>query len=299
MAVGGAVLSAALLLVVGLVARKRPGIVSLPVGVLLLAFGFTSIAGGETLRENLRKPYVIGTPETGGYMYANAVLASDLETVQARGLLASSDWVVSDGRPGLVEGHEGENVFRIACRNCHTVNGYNAVAPLVEGASVAALQSTVRTLDKRRGGMPPFPGNDREADELAHFLAGLDGEVGPLPELIADNDVAGRAKALLDQHCLSCHSLGDAEEDRPGLLAPIEGWTAEEAYTNLGRLSELDEAMYDFEGTDAERRILADYLSELGGGNQPPAEMEAAEGELSKANGGASRDQDAGKVGTL
>jgi mono/diheme cytochrome c family protein/cytochrome bd-type quinol oxidase subunit 1 len=266
MTAGGAVLYTVLLLTVALVARKRPGIVSLPVGVLLLMFGYTSLAGAELIRENLRKPYVIGTPETGGYMYVNAVRTGELEAVRARGVLASSKWLVSDGRPALADDHEGGNLFRIACRACHTVNGYNAVAPLVAGISVAALQATVRTLDKRRGRMPPFPGNDAEADQLALYLAGLDGDVGRLPEPIAANDAVGRAKALLDEHCLSCHSLDDAQDDPPALLSRIEGWTAQEAYTNLGRLSELNEEMYDFEGTDAERHILANYLGELGGG---------------------------------
>jgi mono/diheme cytochrome c family protein len=164
-----------ILAVVVALARKWPAIVSLPVGLALLITGYGSIAGAEFVRENLRKPFVIGNPASGGYMYVNGVRTQDLVATQARGLLAQARWTISVRGSAEPEIEQGTQIFRVACRGCHTLDGYRAVGPLVSGKPLQAIEATLRTLEVRRGRMPPFPGSESELLALARFLAGLDG----------------------------------------------------------------------------------------------------------------------------
>jgi mono/diheme cytochrome c family protein len=258
--IGGAAAYTVLLVIVLLLARRKPTIVSLPVGILLLAFGMMSIGGGEFIRENARKPWVIGNADTGGYMYANGVRAGVLHELRGAGLLAESRWLLPPGVGESQRHAEGRNLFRVACRSCHTLDGYNAIRPLVAGKPEPILSGVIATLENRRGRMPPFPGSAAERAALAQFLAGLAGA----PDVVAAKPDGAR---LLEDHCLSCHAL---EEDGglPGLLPLIDGWDAEEAFENLGQLSELNDEMPDFEGSDEERRTLAEHLAELAGGGR-------------------------------
>jgi len=192
-------------------------------------------------------------------MYVNGVRVADLATTQEKGILAGALWVVPAAGDGDPEVARGRQVFELACRGCHTLHGYKAMAPLVQDRPLAAIEATVRTLDVRRGRMPPFPGNPEEGRALARFLASLDGVLEPAA--VVGADAAGRGKALMEEHCLSCHSLD--QKDPPPLLPRLIGWTPEKAYESLGRLNKLNEEMPDFGGTDAERRVLADYLAGL------------------------------------
>ena len=255
-----AILYVVLLAVVVARARRWPRVVSLPIGIALLVTGYGSIAGAEFIRENLRKPYIIGGPAGGGYMFVNGIRPQDLEATRASGLLAQARWLAPLPAGAGREAAEGAQLFRVACRGCHTLGGYKAVAPLVRDKPVAAIEATLRTLEVRRGRMPPFPGSDAEIRPLARFLAGLDGVVEPEPAA----EAAERGRALLEEHCLSCHSLRSAADDPPALLPRrLQGWTAERAYAELGRLKRLNEQMLDFAGSDEERRALADTLAGL------------------------------------
>ena len=53
------------------------------------------------------------------------------------------------------------------------------------------------------------------------------------------------------------------------MAAMVKGRDAATMYDLIGRLEQVNEAMPPFEGTDAERRALADYLATL---SEKPAE---------------------------
>jgi mono/diheme cytochrome c family protein len=57
-----------------------------------------------------------------------------------------------------------------------------------------------------------------------------------------------------------CHA---PESDFP-MANYLRGQDANAFYAAIGRLAELNELMPPFEGTDAERRALAEYLAGLG-----------------------------------
>lgn len=252
-----AALAAVLLLALALLARRRPGLISLPAGIVLLALGFAAIGGAELVREDLRKPFLIGAGQRG-YLYANGLTPAELEETRATGLLARARYPGAD-LAALDAAGRGEVVFRLACRSCHTVNGHRPIRRFVDGKPVAAIQAALGRLEKLRGRMPPFPGNAAEQRDLARWLAGLDGVVEPEPPAPAGQDPIARGRAVAEQKCAICH--GDAP-----LPPRVAGWSEERAYQAIGRLHELNDAMPDFDGSDEERRVLAAYLAALGAG---------------------------------
>ena len=253
--VATSLLAAGVLLAVALLSRRWPRLVSLPSGILLLALGFGSIGGAEFVRESIRKPFVIGGGERG-YLYANGLTPAEVSEAREHGLLSRARWAATP-ESGDARGR-GEDLFRLACRACHTVSGYRAIRTYVDGRPLAAIAAALPRLDRLRGRMPPFPGNADEQRDLALYLAGLDGTIEAAPRP-GEGQVA-RGRAVLDQHCLICHA------DLP-LRPRVVGWTEDHAYEALGRLSALNPAMPDFDGTDDERRALAAYLAALAAGN--------------------------------
>ena len=89
----------------------------------------------------------------------------------------------------------------------------------------------------------------------------------PAPRRQSAEEELGNRK--LRTHCLSCHVVDGPREKNP--LAPkVKGWTRQQAYDNVGRLSKLNKAMLlDFQGTEEERRALAGALERLGAGKHP------------------------------
>jgi mono/diheme cytochrome c family protein len=259
-----------------------------------LVFAFVAMGAGEWVREDLRKPYVIGN-----YMFVNGVrvapawAAGDgglpreadrfaLSSVRRTGLLQASLW------PHLAPAHagddaaqrfeaEGREVFRLACSQCHSIDGYLAIRPLVAGRQQEALATMIGrftagdqapadtgTLWTWRGRrMPPFAGSDAERDALAGYLAGLGGSPPHLPAPPGAASGGSPAAAYFTENCSPCHGEG-ADFPIGG-----RGRTAAELYEMLGRLSEVNEAMPAFEGSDELRKALADYLAAL-----PPARQE-------------------------
>jgi mono/diheme cytochrome c family protein len=271
----------------------------------LLLFGFLGMAGGEWIREDLRKPFVIGY-----YMFVNGVRLPDpkevprppegvafaedrysLNALNRTGVLPVSLWhdvaappapdaEIDDTTLELQQAAGGE-MFKLLCSQCHTRNGYNAVLPLVKGKSVGALDGTLRRLARvtnhegetidwadwlkpgsrlrtwRNRRMPPFAGTDAERRALAVYLARLG---GARPEQLA---AAAESAALGDRHfeeyCSPCHA---ADSDWP-MAERIGGRDAAEFYELLGRLEEINEDMPPFEGTEQERRAVAEYLEGL------------------------------------
>jgi mono/diheme cytochrome c family protein len=289
----------ALLTIVLVQARSRT--YRWPAAAVLMTLGLVAMGGGEWLREGLRKPYVLGQvmfvngvrlppPAAAPAPPAThvAVFGSDRFTpdaLHATGVRAASAWLrpvppdlmADHDYPARAE-HQGRELFRALCASCHTVDGYVAVRPLVAGKNVAALDGMLaklampvdaagapaawnapdlrlRTWRDRR--MPPFTGTDEERRLLAVYLALLG---GASPSSITADAAApaGVGQAFYDSNCAACHA--------PDAMAPFDakGRAAAEFYEMIGRLPAISEAMPPFEGTDAERRALSEYLTTLG-----------------------------------
>jgi len=150
---------------------------------VLMVLGFVAFGGAEFVREDMRKPYVIGR-----YMFVNGIRLPALEgvpqppaeaawqaedpfainTLQATGVLTAAKWdntpVEFDSVEGVVlatadrsEGAStedllaieiaaGREVFKLECFTCHTIGGHLGIRPLVEGLSPTAIEGTLDRL---------------------------------------------------------------------------------------------------------------------------------------------------------
>ncbi len=176
----GYILAAAVIaiLVTALFGLARPRWV--PRVALLVPFilGIWMLGHFERTREFIRKPYVIAD-----YMYANGVRTRDLPICQRDGILthatyASVHEVTDDNR--LTAGRE---VFTLACSRCHTTDGVNSMVAKFETLygpapwDAAKTAGKVKWLHGTRPYMPPFPGNDAEAEALVVYIQHV-GETG-------------------------------------------------------------------------------------------------------------------------
>ncbi len=300
---------AALLLL--FIALIRPAGYGLSSAVGLLILGQLAFAGGEWVREDLRKPYVIGQ-----YMFVNSVrlpaaqgapgapagmeqYAADrfsLPELNKTGVLSASLWNrapqgfdplagpdssrTPEERADL-EARAGELLFRQLCTACHTVDGYLALRPLVEGKSAAGLENVLDTLalpvdasgeptgwddpelrlKTRRGfRMPPFSGTAAEKRALSVWLARLGGD--PLAGVETAPAASGPDGVMIfEENCAICHEP-DSDLEIESL---IEGYSEDQLYEAIGMLEELSDEMFPFEGTDEERRALAGHLAAFTG----------------------------------
>jgi mono/diheme cytochrome c family protein len=61
-------------------------------------------------------------------------------------------------------------VFRVSCRHCHTIDGYNGIRLMVKGWREDFIDFQLQRLDELKGFMPPFAGNASERRALAAWL---------------------------------------------------------------------------------------------------------------------------------
>lgn len=136
--------------------------------ILILLCGLAVLGSGEWLREAVRKPWVIQN-----YLYSNGYRADEVKTLKTAGIVASDPWVDTSKANDPVA--MGEEIFRAACKNCHSRDGYNGLAFRVRGWDEQFTASFIQRLEYSLRPMPPWVGTPREADELAQYLLSLPG----------------------------------------------------------------------------------------------------------------------------
>jgi cytochrome bd-type quinol oxidase subunit 1 len=138
----------------------------LAMALVLFSMAFLVMGTGEWFREAVRKPYVIGD-----YMYANSIRVADAGRFFREGVLANARWSRVDAVEAGNEEEAGREVFRLLCSSCHTVDGYNAIRPLVRNWSEDYIDFQLQGLDVLKEIMPPFLGSEEERKALAKWLA--------------------------------------------------------------------------------------------------------------------------------
>lgn len=284
---------ASLLILIGLAAIVtflRGRIAMRITSVLLMLAAFGAVGGAEWAREDLRKPFVIGS-----VMFVNglrlppprgseaAALAIDdplqIDRIKTSGLLRSAKWVHDRGvtDPTLEqEALTGSEVFRLSCSQCHTIDGYLAIRPLVKGQAATTIEGLLPRLASPRGPhgeltgwstagvqvatwrnrrMPPFAGNDAEQRALSVYLAKLGGgAIAPRVQKVS-------GEAVFEAGCAMCHA---ADCEWP-ITPRVSGRSEADLYDMIGRLPTLNDMMPPFEGTEDERVALARHLATTGG----------------------------------
>ena len=278
--------TSSLLILLGTITAVWRGRIRPFVAAILLLLGLVSFAGGEWIREDLRKPYVLGR-----YMFVNGVRLPShrpdngpfrledpfsIEVLNRRGVLrtalwrSKSQWPEKESSPSLGDGRE---LFKLLCSSCHTLDGHMGIKPLVQGQTEASLESlldklaqpvnatgsqstwadpelTILTWRGRR--MPPFVGTATEKKSLAQFLSSL-------AETNSSAKSVGDGQKFFEEKCLFCHG-GKANWPMQHIAA---GKTAEEFYEAIGRLPDINPIMPPFEGGDEKRLLVSRYLEVL------------------------------------
>jgi len=138
--------------------------------VMFLFMGLLVTGDTEWVREAVRKPYIIYD-----YMYSNAFLVAHQDRYQREGSLASAKWIATKGITDANMIAAGRDIFMLQCLSCHTIDGYNAIRPLVKDWPEDYIDHQLENLQTLKGFMPPFLGTPRERHALAQWLATLNG----------------------------------------------------------------------------------------------------------------------------
>ena len=227
-----------LLLVAWLLARRLPVVVA----VLLMAVGLAWFGSFESFRESVRKPYVIT-----GYIYGNGVEVAKTDRYKKEGYLAQITYRTGD---------DGGDLFRHACRSCHTLDGYRPLKPAFDGTDPKFIASMVRGTQLLTTNMPPFLGTAAEADLIAAYIyQRIDQR--PLDQIYPAADLGRQA---FTTRCSKCHKPGTPSDKSKSFA----GQSAADLNNLLDNLPELAEGMPAYTGNATERAALVAYLQSLG-----------------------------------
>lgn len=144
---------------------KVPHRFSAPLAFLFLILGLFVMGVSEMVREAIRKPYIIYD-----YMYSNNVFKTEVDKFKSAGILPSAKWAAVKSADDTNILKAGEQVFKLQCQSCHTVEGYNGIKILTKGWQEQFIENQIDNLNQLKGFMPPFMGSEKEKKALAKWL---------------------------------------------------------------------------------------------------------------------------------
>lgn len=133
---------------------------------LLCALALAATAGGEFVREGVRKPYTVRN-----LLYSNSIEEDEVAQLRERGCTTDDPYPLRDADrlPNQQLAH-GAQVFRTLCSICHTVDGANGLIPLTETWGEEQLRLNIAKLQHTKPFMPPFAGNAADVEALVQWL---------------------------------------------------------------------------------------------------------------------------------
>ncbi len=137
----------------------------------ILFLAALATASGESVREFLRKPFVVN-----GYMYSNGVRVAQIAEFNEKGYLANSPWAPQDTAWKVKHYRTGERMFQGQCLACHTLDGYRPIRRLLAGRDSTGIGNLLKILHDNapdspyRKFMPPLVGTDEEIRALRDWL---------------------------------------------------------------------------------------------------------------------------------
>ncbi|MGA1847310.1 cytochrome ubiquinol oxidase subunit I [Deferribacter abyssi] len=137
--------------------------INIAIALIILIMGQISFGYYEFTRERARKPFVIRD-----YMYSNGIMLSEIEKLNKNGVLSKAKWANIKNEKNMIK--IGRAVFVSECKICHSINGFNALKPKIEGLEVEDIDAILMDLNSNPL-MPPFVGTDSEREALAKYLA--------------------------------------------------------------------------------------------------------------------------------
>jgi cytochrome c5 len=208
--------------------------------VVVALAAFTFFGGYERLREGTRKPFLIHS-----YQFSNGLRVADIEHINGEGLAAHTGWVAA--RAGEEPEIFGRAIFSTQCSSCHTLDGYQAIRPLLP---TTADLATIATDEPAGAGPALFASkcarchDDYTYEEVKDFVPGP-ADIEDDPEFVREFNltmITGTLERLRD---MGAHYAGADP------TATIDASDADFPY------------MPPFVGTDDELEALAAYLWSL------------------------------------
>jgi mono/diheme cytochrome c family protein len=243
----------------------RPGFHTRPVSFLVLAGAFLLMGSFEWTREASRRPFVINE-----FMYSNSILKKDLEEINKEGYLHEARWVSTRSASENNQLEAGRELFRNQCYACHTVHGFNNdIALRTANMDYPALLNYLGRIHEVRYFMPPFMGNEAEKKALAcYIIKGIQGKEITVVKQAPGS--SGRGRELFTTHCTVCHPESLVKER-------TAAWDRKKIRWALDNLNRLQPAMPDYQGTQEEKELVADYIFSLKGGGASAGHDEGKE----------------------
>lgn len=133
---------------------------------LLCALAVVATAGGEFVREGVRKPFSIR-----GALYSNSIKPEEVARLRTIGSVTNDPYPLTDGVEYANDQVElGAKVFRFQCSVCHTYAGANGLKHLTETWTTEQKRMNIAKLQYTKPFMPPFAGNAEELEALVQWL---------------------------------------------------------------------------------------------------------------------------------
>jgi hypothetical protein len=133
---------------------------------LLAALAFGATAGGEFVREGVRKPFTIREA-----LYSNSIRAEQICHLREVGSVTHDPYPLLDAANYPNDQLRlGAKVFRFQCSVCHTMDGVNGLGHLTGTWSLEQKRMNIAKLQLTKSFMPPFAGTPEELEALVQFL---------------------------------------------------------------------------------------------------------------------------------
>ncbi len=133
---------------------------------LLLALAFSATAGGEFVREGVRKPYTIRQA-----LYSNSMTPPEVEHLRLVGVTTHDPFPMRDAQVyPTAQLRTGAQVYRNLCSVCHTLDGANGITHLAGSWTLDMKRQNLAKLQRLKTFMPPFAGTALELEALVQFI---------------------------------------------------------------------------------------------------------------------------------
>ncbi|WP_442481471.1 c-type cytochrome [Aeoliella sp. SH292] len=134
--------------------------------LLLVMLAFAATAGGEFVREGVRKPYTVRHE-----LYSNSITEDEVAYFRRVGSVANDPYpLVNPDQYPTAQLQLGAKVFRMQCGICHTMDGANGLVHLAGTWSVEQQRLNIAQLQHTKPFMPPFAGTPEELEALVQMI---------------------------------------------------------------------------------------------------------------------------------
>ncbi|MCG8404215.1 MAG: hypothetical protein MI923_03350 [Phycisphaerales bacterium] len=133
---------------------------------LLCALAFGATAGGEFVREGVRKPYTIRER-----LYSNSIAKEEVVHLREVGSVTHDPYPLKNAEDYPTDQLRlGAKVFRFQCSVCHTIDGVNGLTHLAGTWTLDQRRLNIAKLQHTKSFMPPFAGTPEELEALVQMI---------------------------------------------------------------------------------------------------------------------------------